>query len=56
MMVWSVVEALYERAPRERTELLSIPGRGHSDVMRDTRCGQGIVAFFCRTLAPGSDW
>jgi dipeptidyl aminopeptidase/acylaminoacyl peptidase len=48
----SNMEALYERAPRERTERLLIPGRGHSDVMRDTRCGQRIVAFFCRTLLP----
>ena len=46
----SSMEILYARAPRERTERLLISDRGHSDIVRDFRCGQEIVAFFCKNL------
>jgi len=48
----SNVETLYARAPREHTQRLLIPNRGHSDVIRDPKCSQEIVAFFCRSLSP----
>lgn len=46
----SNMETLYALAHHERTERLLIPGRGHSDVMRDAECRQAIVAFFGRNL------
>ncbi|HLF24785.1 MAG TPA: alpha/beta fold hydrolase [Anaerolineae bacterium] len=48
----SNLETLYARAPRERTQRLLVPNRGHSDVLRDVKCGQEIVAFFRRNLLP----
>jgi pimeloyl-ACP methyl ester carboxylesterase len=40
---------------REHAEQLLIPGRGHSDVLRDARCSQGIVAFLGRALLAADD-
>jgi dipeptidyl aminopeptidase/acylaminoacyl peptidase len=41
----SNLDLLYARAPRERTERLMISNRGHTDLLRDARCSQKIVAF-----------
>jgi pimeloyl-ACP methyl ester carboxylesterase len=46
----SNMETLFALARRERAEQLLIPGRGHSDVMRDPECRQAIIAFFGRNL------
>ena len=48
----SNLETLYTRASREHTQRLLVPNRGHSDVIRDIRCSQEIVAFFGRNLLP----
>ena len=45
------METLYALARREQTQRLLVPGRGHSDVMRDAQCRQEIVAFFSRNLS-----
>lgn len=47
----SNMEVLYAEAPRGRTERLSVPGRGHSDVMNDGACIREIVGFFREHLA-----
>jgi dipeptidyl aminopeptidase/acylaminoacyl peptidase len=46
------MEILYAQAPRERTQQLLIPKRSHSDVIRDVKCSQEIVTFFCKNLQP----
>ena len=51
----SNMEDLYARAPRQHTERLLIPKRGHSDVMRDPKCKQEIISFFHRNLHPAPD-
>jgi pimeloyl-ACP methyl ester carboxylesterase len=48
------LETLYVRAPREQTQRLLVPNRGHSDVIRDIKCRQEIVAFFSKNLLPDS--
>ncbi len=48
----SNMDILYDRAPRGRTERLLITNRGHSDILRDVRCSQKIVAFFSENLSP----
>ena len=47
----SNMEILQARASRHAERLL-IPGRGHSDVMRDPLCTREIVSFFDRNLRP----
>lgn len=49
----SNLEALYARAHRDRTQQLLIPGRGHSDLLRDPGCTQQIVMFFSKNLLNG---
>lgn len=44
------MDVLYARSRQEYTERLLIPKRGHSDVIRDAKCGQETVAFFHRNL------
>ena len=51
----SNMEDLYARAPRQHTERLLIPKRGHSDVMRDPKCTQEIISFFDRNLHPAEN-
>jgi hypothetical protein len=46
----SSMEILYAQAPHGHTERLLIPGRRHSDVIRDSRFGQAIVEFFSKNL------
>ncbi len=48
----SNMEILYTRALREYTRRLLIPNRSHSDVIRDLKCSQEIVAFVCENLLP----
>lgn len=47
----SSMEILHKRAS-QHAECLLIPGRGHSDIMRDPKCNQEIVAFLSRNLRP----
>ena len=48
----SNMELLYDRASHEHTQRLLISNRSHSDVIRDPKCSQEIVAFFCKNLLP----
>ena len=50
----SNMEILHARASQEHSERLLIPGRGHSDIMRDPRCNRAIAAFLSRNLRPAS--
>ncbi len=47
----SEMELLYTHAPRERTDHLLLPNRGHLDSLRDPESGRAIVAFFRRALS-----
>jgi pimeloyl-ACP methyl ester carboxylesterase len=47
----SSLEVLCAEAPRGSTRRLSIPGRGHSDVMKDGTCLREIAEFFREHLA-----
>jgi len=47
----SNMETLYERAPREQTQRWLMPGRGHSDIIRDPRYGLHIVEFLREHLS-----
>ena len=51
----SNMDTLFARAPEEFRQRLLIPGRGHSDVLRDSNCIQEIVAFFNGNLQPNDD-
>ncbi len=46
----SNMEILYTRAPRELVRQLLISNRGHTDILRDSKCGQEIIAFFEKNL------
>ncbi len=46
----SNMETLYERAPQEHVQCRLIPGRGHSDVIRDSSFGPQVVEFLTEHL------
>lgn len=48
----SNMEILYERAHQEKAQRWLIPGRGHSDIIRDPQYGSRIVEFLNQHLAP----
>jgi pimeloyl-ACP methyl ester carboxylesterase len=48
---YSNMEILYERAHREQAQRWLIPGRGHSDIIRDPRYGLQIVDFLREHLS-----
>jgi pimeloyl-ACP methyl ester carboxylesterase len=50
----SNMEILHARAS-QHAECVLIPGRGHSDVMRDPLCMQEIVSFFDKNLHPAEN-
>jgi pimeloyl-ACP methyl ester carboxylesterase len=42
----SNMDTLFTLAPEKYRQRLLIPGRGHSDILRDSNCVREIVAFF----------
>jgi pimeloyl-ACP methyl ester carboxylesterase len=47
----SHMETLYARANHESARCLLISHRGHHDILRDSGCGDAVVAFFRETLS-----
>jgi pimeloyl-ACP methyl ester carboxylesterase len=47
----SNVEILYERAQPDKVQRWLIPGRGHSDIIRDPRYGLQIIEFLREHLS-----
>ena len=47
----SDMEILYERAQQEKAQRWLIPGRGHSDIIRDARYGSQVVEFLREHLS-----
>ena len=47
------LDILFSHAAPDQAEKFVVPGRGHSDVLRDSRCLEQIASFFSKNLQQG---